>query len=70
MRGVAVKGEGGVGFGKVVVRADLYRPVGGVLYHDCMRPPPSVQQVIGAIGDEFAGCHVRALANEFEAVKQ
>jgi hypothetical protein len=52
-----VKIECAVGFGKVVMRADLNRPFGCVLHQQAESAPTWVQNVVGAVGDDFARVH-------------
>ena len=58
--GAAVKRQAGVGFGKVVMAADLHRPVAGVGDHQGDRGGAGVQGDVAISGKDFAGDHLRA----------
>ena len=51
--GGAVELQCAVGFGEVVVRADLDRPVRGVLHDQRQRAPAGIQHVVAGVGDQF-----------------
>src|SRR6185369_7430597 len=59
-RRIAVELQGAIGFGEVIVRAHLDRPLGGVAHDQREGAAARVERVVARIGEELAGDHAHS----------